>query len=92
MGKVEADMLAYIKSRLEAGVLSVSEPEIMSAIVPPDHPEFRFRPAYKHGLERLHRRLVINAINDATGTTHYFIGNFPSEALRKSLGLLDNAA
>ncbi len=92
MGKVEAEMLAHIKSRLEAGTLSVSETEIMNAVIPQDHPEFRYRQAYKHGLERLHRRLVINAIDDATGTRHYYIGNYPSEALRKSLGLLKNAA
>jgi hypothetical protein len=87
MGKVEAEMLDYIKMRLNAGVLSVSKTEIMSAVIPQDHPEFRSRPAYMHGLERLRRRHVINAVDDVNGMTHYFIGNFASEALRKSLGL-----
>lgn len=87
MGIVEANMLAYIKGRLDAGMLSVSEAEIMEAVVPPDHPEFRMRPAYRHGLERLRRRHVINAVADQSGILHYFIGNYPSAALRESLGI-----
>jgi hypothetical protein len=87
MGIVEANMLAYIKGRLEAGMLSVSETEIMEAVVPPDHPEFRMRSAYRHGLDRLRRRDVINAVADQTGNLHYFIGNYPSAALRESLGI-----
>ena len=86
MGIVESNILAYIKRRLEAGVLSVSEAEIMDAVVPPDHPEFRLRPAYRHGLDRLRRRHVINAVADQMGIMHYFIGDYPSAALRESLG------
>jgi hypothetical protein len=87
MGPVEADMLAYIQRRLEQGALSVTEQEIMDAVVPHDHPEYRERPAYRYGLERLRRRHVINAVADQTGTLHYFIGNYPSAALFRSLGL-----
>jgi putative heme degradation protein len=87
MGIVESNILAYIKDRLEAGVLSVNEAEIMEAVVPPDHPEFRMRPAYRHGLDRLRRRHIINAVADQTGTLHYFIGNYASAALRQSLGI-----
>jgi len=87
MGTVEANMLAYIKRRLDEGALSVSEAEIMDAVVPPDHPEYRSRPQYRHGLDRLRRRLVINAVLDPSGMWHYFIDNYPSAALRESLGL-----
>ena len=87
MGTVESNMLAYIKLRLEAGALSVTEAEIMDDVVPPDHPEFRVRPAYRHGLDRLRRRHVINAVDYQTGVRHYFIGNFASADLRESLGI-----
>ena len=87
MGPVESRMLAYLKARLENGALSVSGEEIMDAVVPSDHPEFRERPAYRYGLERLHVRGVINAVDDRAGRTHYFIGPCPSAALRESLGL-----
>ena len=87
MGTVESNILAYIKRRLEAGALSVSETEIMDAVVPPDNPELRLRPAYRYGLDRLRRRHVINTVDDRAGMTHYFIGNYPSAALRESLGI-----
>lgn len=61
--------------------------EIMDAVVPPDHPEFRERPAYRYGIERLLRRHLINAVHDREGKRHYFIGNYASAALRKSLGI-----
>jgi hypothetical protein len=85
MGPVESNILAYIKRRLEDGELSVTGAEIMEAVIPADHPEFRERPAYRYGLERLRRRHVINAVADQAGTLHYFIGTYPSVALRKSL-------
>jgi hypothetical protein len=87
MGKVESEILHYIERRLEEGVLSVTEAEIMDAIIPGDHPEFRLRPSYRYGLERLLRRNRINGIKDSAGITHYFIGNYPSNELRESLGL-----
>jgi len=87
MGEIESSMLAYIKRRLEEGALSVPGAEIMDAVVPPDHPEFRERPAYRHGLDRLLRRHVINAVDDRRGTRHYFIGTHVSAELRQSLGL-----
>lgn len=91
MGTVESEMLAFIEGRLAEGRLSVPAAEIIDAVVPPDHPDWRYRPAYRHGLERLHRRLVINAIDAPDGTRHYFIGNYPSAELRASLGLWENA-
>jgi hypothetical protein len=86
MGTVETEMLAYIKRCLESGRLSVPAAEIIDAVVPGEHPEWRFRPAYRYSLERLHRRLVINAIDAPDGTRHYFIGEYPSAELRASLG------
>lgn len=67
METVESKMLAYIERRLEQGALSVSTAEIMEAVVPPEHPEFRYRPAYRHGLDRMMRRHVINAIDAPDG-------------------------
>jgi hypothetical protein len=87
MGPVETKMLDYIERRLKEGVLSVPEVEIINAVVPLDHPEFRERPAYRHGLERMLRRHVINAVDAPDGTTHYFIGTHASADLRASLGL-----
>jgi hypothetical protein len=85
MGTIESDIVAYLKCRLDAGALSVCEAEIMDAVVPPDHPEFRLRPAYRYALDRLRRRHVINAVADKAGMMHYFIGAYPSAALRESL-------
>jgi hypothetical protein len=87
MGPVESEMLAYLKRRLQDGALSVSGEEIMAAVLPPDHLEFRSRPAYRHGLERLLRRQIINAVDASDGTRHYFIGTHASSELRASLGL-----
>ena len=87
METVESNMLDYINRRIDAGVLSVTEAEILDAVVPADHPEFRSRPAYLHGLDRLRRRHVVNAVADQNGLVHYFIGNYPSAALRESLGI-----
>jgi hypothetical protein len=87
MGEAESKMLAYIQLRHEEGALSVTEAEIFGAIIPADQPELRHRSAYRYGIDRLLRRHVINAIDDKTGTTHYFIGNFPTAELRQSLGL-----
>jgi hypothetical protein len=85
MGKVETEILTYIKRRLDDGALSVPESEVIEAVIPPDHPEFRLRPAYKYGLKRLLRRHEINAVPDRNGMNHYYIGNFPSTELLKSL-------
>ena len=86
-GKVEKAMLAFIKARLEAGALSVTEEQILAAIIPPDQPKLRFRPAYRHGLGRLRVRHVLNAVDDRAGVTHYFLGDYPSKELRESLGV-----
>ena len=87
MGDAESKMLAYIKLRHEEGALAVTASEIFGAIIPADRPELRDRPAYRHGLDRLLRRHVINGVDDRSGTRHYFIGSFPSAELRESLGL-----
>jgi len=86
-GKVEQAMLAFIKARLETGVLSVTEEQILAAIIPPDQPKLRFRPAYRYGLSRLRVRHVVNAVTDRAGVMRYFIGDYPSRELRESLGL-----
>jgi hypothetical protein len=87
MAEAESKMLAYIKLRHEEGALSVSEAQILGAIIPRNQPELRQHPAYRYGLERLYRRLVINAIADRVGTVHCLIGDYPSAELRESLGL-----
>jgi hypothetical protein len=69
MGPAESNMLAYSKRRLGEGELSLTEAEIMEAVIPHDHPELRQRPAYRYGLQRLVRRHVINAVADQAGTT-----------------------
>jgi hypothetical protein len=81
---VETKMLAYIERRLKEVALSVTEAEIMDAVIPSGHPELRERPAYRFDLERLRRRHVINAVPDQAGRLHYYIGDYPSAALLKS--------
>jgi hypothetical protein len=85
VGPVETKMVEYIKRRLGEGALSVSETEIMEAVIPADQPEFRLLPAYRYGLERLLRRRVINGVCDADGKSHFFIGNVASKELLQSL-------
>ena len=87
MGPVESEMLAYIERCLAAGRLSVPAREIVDAVVPPEHPDWRHRPAYRYGLDRLLTRHVVNAVDAPDGTRHYFIGAYPSAELRASLGL-----
>jgi len=85
MVPVESQILAYIQRRLSAGSLDVSESEIMDAVIPIEHPEYRRRPAYRYGLRRLHVRGVINAIDDHKGMRHYFIGSCPSPELYEAM-------
>lgn len=80
-------MLGYIQRCLAEGRLSVSATEIVNAVVPAEHPEWRRRPAYRYGLDRLLTRNVINAVDAPDGTRHYFIGAYASAELRQSLGL-----
>ena len=86
MGPVEAEMLAYIKLRHSEGALAVPATEIVGA-VEAAHPEFRNMAAAKYGLELLHRRCAINAVDDPNGVRYYFIGDYPSAELRQSLGI-----
>jgi hypothetical protein len=85
VNNVESEMLAYIQRRMADGALSVTEQEVLDAVVPREHPEYRQRPAYKYGLERLQRRRVINAVRDKRGNAHYFIGAYPSSELVASM-------
>lgn len=87
MGPVETQMLRFIEGRLAEGSLSVSEEDILAAVVPTDHPEYRDRPSYRHGLDRLLRRHVINAVRDPRGRNHYFIGSHASRELLASIGI-----
>jgi len=87
MGPVESEMLAYVQRCLAEGRLSIPGKEIIDAVVPRDHPDWRHRPSYRHGLDRLHRRHALNAVVAPDGTRHYFIGAYPSAELRASLGL-----
>jgi hypothetical protein len=91
MGPVESEMLSYIQRCLGQGRLSVPATEIMNAVVPADHPEWRHRPAYRHGLDRLLRRHFVNATDAPDGTRHYFIGTYASPELRSSLGLTEKS-
>ena len=89
MNEVESSIVAYLNRRLEEGALAVPASEIMEAVIPPDQPKLRYQPKYKYALERLLRRMVVNAVDAHDGTRHYYIGNCPSPALRKSLGIGD---
>jgi hypothetical protein len=79
-------MLTFIEARMRQGALSVTEPEIMAAVIPTDNPELRSRPN-RYALSRLRVRHYVNAIDDPAGVSHYFIGDHPTSALRSSLGL-----
>ena len=81
METVESKMVAYIRQRIDAGAMAVPEAEIMNAVIPPQNPEYRFRSAYRYGLERLLRRRVINGINNPKGVTFYFFEHNPSPDL-----------
>lgn len=80
-------MLTFIETRMRQGALSVTEPEIMAAVIPTDNPALRSRPACRYALSRLRVRHYVNAIDDPAGVSHYFIGAHPTSALRSSLGL-----
>ena len=83
MANVESRMLAYIQQRISAGAPAVPESEVMNAVIPPQHPEYRYRPAYRHGLERLLRRHKINGRMDSKGESHYFLEDYPSKELEE---------
>ena len=86
MGEIESILLEYLKRRLEEGRLSVSSDELTEGVLR-EHPEFRHRAAFLHGLQRLSVRHVINGIDAPDGTCHYFIGSCPTPEIRASLGL-----
>jgi hypothetical protein len=91
MGEIETKMVNFIRQRIEQGVPGVTEAEIMAAIVPADHPEYRLRPAYRYGLNRLRVRGVVNAWSGARagGASHYYIGNSPSPELLEFLSQVE---
>ena len=86
MGEVEASLLEYLRRRLNEGRQSVSADELREGVLR-EHPEFRHRAAFRHGLQRLSIRHVINAVDAPDGTCHYFIGPYPTPEIRASLGL-----
>src|SRR5688572_21756318 len=73
MNPVEAEMLDFIKQRLGEGATSVPASESLAAVVPKDHPEYRLRPAYKHGLDRLRRRRRVCAVVGRGGELRYYL-------------------
>ena len=87
MNVVETAIVDFIKRRHAEGALSASAADIMDAVVPHDQPKLRYKPSYKHALDRLVTRLVINFTTAPDGTMLYFIGSCPSAELRASLGL-----
>lgn len=87
MNELDTKIVDYIQQQFAAGILSVTESEIMSTVVPAEQPELRFKPSYKYALDRLRRRQVINAVDNKDGVRHYFIGYFASPELRQSLGI-----
>ncbi|MBV9123536.1 MAG: hypothetical protein JO112_09275 [Planctomycetes bacterium] len=56
MGRVEKEMMDAVWHLMDAGADSVTEEEILDAVVPREHPEYRFQAAYVYGVERLLRR------------------------------------
>jgi hypothetical protein len=86
MGEVEAKFVEYLKRRLDEGRLTISDPELREGVLR-ENPEFRNRAAFRHAIQRLRVRGVFNAINAPDGTTHYFIGTYPTAEIRASLGL-----
>lgn len=80
MGVVEAEMMTAIWRMIDAGAAGVSKEEVLAVVVPPEHPEYRLRPAYAQGLERLSRRGWLNSFYDESGTLRYSPAR-PREAL-----------
>jgi hypothetical protein len=87
MGEVEAKFVECLQRCLDAGQLSLSSDELHAGVLR-DHPQFRNRAAFRHALQRLRVRHVINAISAPDGSSHYFIGSHASPELRASLGLV----
>jgi hypothetical protein len=69
---VEAQMVAFIQRRVAEGAASVTRSEVLAAVIPHEHPEYRYRPEYKQALERLHHHRRIRAIRDKDGQMRYF--------------------
>jgi hypothetical protein len=86
MNAIEQGIVDYLKRRHAEGALSATAAELMAAVIPADQPELRFKPSYKYAIQRLRVRSELNACTAADGTTHYFIGAFPTPELRASLG------
>ena len=70
MGRVESLFFDYIRRRIDEGALAVSAAEVTEAVVPA---EFAQRAAYRHALERLHRRYVIKPITNRDGVLYYYL-------------------
>jgi hypothetical protein len=72
-------MLAYVQRRIDEGAATIPEDEILAAVVPLDHQEYRLRPAYRYGLMRLRRRHLLGAFEGRDGVMRYYISGFPHE-------------
>jgi hypothetical protein len=90
MGDIEAKLLEYLQRQLSQGHHSVSADELREGVLR-ENPEFRHRTGFRYGLQRLSVRHVINSVSAPDGSRHYFVGNYASPELRKSLGLGDGA-
>ena len=58
---------------MRSGAESVTEDEVLSRIVPAEHPEYRFRPSYRYGFDRLSRRGVIGWNYGDEGEKRYYL-------------------
>jgi HEAT repeat protein len=71
LSDLEAKMMAFLWSRIDAGTTGATEREIIDAVVPADHPKYRYRPAYKYGVQRLHLRGWLTARSQEEGNWMY---------------------
>jgi hypothetical protein len=71
MGRVEALIWTALWTKIDAGANDASEEELLNAVTPPDHPEYRLLPTYKYAVQRLSRRGWFNRIVDTAGAIRY---------------------
>jgi hypothetical protein len=67
MGFVERRMMEAIIRLIEAEAAGVTEEQVLSAVIPPEHPEYRLRPSYAYGFRRLAIRGLLSAVRDQSG-------------------------
>lgn len=71
MGTIEAQIWKVLWAKMDSETSPVSAEELLSAVIPADHPEYRLLPAYKYAVERLARRGWLNGHQDTDGTIRY---------------------